>query len=68
MDGGRGIYLRVGELLSSRIPSLASLLILSLFPIPARVAHCLEKLQRDFLWGGLGDVIKMHLVNCKFVM
>jgi hypothetical protein len=23
----------------------------------------LEKLQRDFLWGGIGDEFKFHLVN-----
>jgi hypothetical protein len=27
---------------------------LSLFHLPKSVAACLEKLQRDFLWGGLG--------------
>ena len=36
---------------------------LSLFHLPAGVAHCLEKLQRDFLWDGLGDQPKFHLVN-----
>jgi hypothetical protein len=36
---------------------------LSLFPIPMGVANRLEKLQRDFLWGGVGDEFKFHLVN-----
>jgi hypothetical protein len=36
---------------------------LSLFPIPANVATCIEKLNRDFLWGGLGEVFKYHLVS-----
>jgi hypothetical protein len=33
----------------------------SLFPIPIGVANRLEKLQMDFLWGGLGDEFKFHL-------
>ena len=36
---------------------------LSLFPIPAKVANRLEKLQRDFLWCGLEEKPKFHLVN-----
>jgi hypothetical protein len=36
---------------------------LSLFPIPASVAKHIEKLQRDFLWGGLNEEFKYHLVN-----
>jgi hypothetical protein len=35
---------------------------LSLFPIPAYVAKHLEKIQRDFLWGGMNvDDFKFHL-------
>ena len=29
--------------------------------------HCLEKLQSDFLWGGLIDEVKFHLVNWNTV-
>jgi hypothetical protein len=25
--------------------------------------HRLERLQRDFLWGGIGDEVKFHQVN-----
>ena len=40
---------------------------LSLFPIPASVANCIARLQRDFLWGGLGDEPKFHLVDWSTV-
>jgi hypothetical protein len=36
---------------------------LSLFPIPVDVANRPNKLQRDFLWGGIEDEAKFHLVN-----
>jgi hypothetical protein len=36
---------------------------LSLFPIPTDVAKRIEKIQRDFLWGGLNDEVKLHLVD-----
>jgi hypothetical protein len=36
---------------------------LSLFLIPATMANRIEKFQRDFLWGGLGEEFKYHLVN-----
>jgi hypothetical protein len=36
---------------------------LSLFLIPASVTNRIEKLYRDFLWGGLGDEFKFHLVK-----
>jgi hypothetical protein len=34
-----------------------------LFPLPSGVANCIEKLQCDFLWGGLDDEYKYHLVS-----
>jgi hypothetical protein len=36
---------------------------LSLFPILVSVAKKLERLQRKFLWSGMGDETKFHLVN-----
>jgi hypothetical protein len=36
---------------------------LFLFPIPMGVAKRLERLQKDFLWGGFGDEFKFYLVN-----
>ena len=36
---------------------------LSLFSTPATVANRIEKLQWDFLWGGLGEEFKYHLVS-----
>ena len=36
---------------------------MSLFKLLVRVANCIEKLQCDFLWGGLGEEFKYHLVK-----
>ena len=38
---------------------------LSLFPIPLGVATSMEKLQRAFLWGKLGNEFKFHLVRWR---
>jgi len=43
---------------------LIYLLILRLFsPLLAGVANHIEKLQRDFLWGGVGEEFRFHLVS-----
>jgi hypothetical protein len=40
---------------------------LSLFPIPSSVANRLERLQRNFLWGGINEENKFHLVKWPLV-
>jgi hypothetical protein len=59
------LYLSKGgklTLIKSTLSSISTYF-LSLFPIPARVANQLEKLQRDFLWCGMDEKPKFHLVN-----
>jgi hypothetical protein len=36
---------------------------MSLFPLPAGVVNRIEKIQLDFLWGGLGEEFKFHLLS-----
>ena len=36
---------------------------LPLFPILVGVANRLDEFQREFLWSGIGDEFKFHLVN-----
>jgi hypothetical protein len=59
------MYLSKGgrvALIKSTLSNLPTHL-LSLFPIPASVAKCIESIQCDFLWGGMGEEFKHHLVN-----
>jgi hypothetical protein len=59
------MYLSKGgrlTLLKSTLSSLPTYF-LSLFTIPASVAHRIEQLQRNFLWGCEGNAVKYHLVR-----
>ena len=47
----------------SHIPSY----FLSLFKIPALVAAKVERMQRDFLWSGVGEGKRDHLVKWDVV-
>jgi hypothetical protein len=67
LAGWKRMYLSKGgrvTLIKSTLSSLPTYY-LSLFPIPMSIASRIEKLQRDFLWGGREDERKFHLVNWK---
>ena len=49
-------------LIKSTLSSLPTY-VLSLFLMLASVVNRIEKLQRDFLWGGLGDEKRFHLLR-----
>jgi hypothetical protein len=53
-------------LIKSTLSNLPTYL-LSLLPIPVTVAKRIESIQCDFLWGGMGEEFKFHLVNWRKV-
>jgi hypothetical protein len=53
-------------LIKSTLSNLPTYL-LSLLPIPIAVVKRLESIQCDFLWGGMGERFKFHLVNWRKV-
>ena len=69
LAGWKKLYLSKGgrvTLIKSTLSNLPTYF-LSLFPILASVANRIARLQRDFLWVGLGDEPKFHLVDCSTV-
>ena len=65
LAGWKHLYLSKGGRVTLIKSTLSNLPIyfLSLFPILASVANRIEKLLWNFLWGGLGDKPKIHLVK-----
>ncbi|XP_059623077.1 uncharacterized protein LOC132266242 [Cornus florida] len=69
LAGWKKQYLSKGgkvTLLKSTLSSLPTYF-LSLFQIPTGVASSIERLQRNFLWGGLQGEFKYHLVRWEQV-
>ena len=65
LAGWQRMYLSKGgrvTLIKSTLSSLPTYF-LSLFPMPSSVALHIDKIQRDFLWDGMGEGKKFHLVN-----
>jgi hypothetical protein len=69
LAGWKRCYLSKGgriNLLKSTLLSLPTYF-LSLFTIPVNVANQIEKIQHNFLWGGMVDYFKHHLVDWNTV-
>ena len=69
LAGWKRCYLSRGGRLTLLKSTLASFptYYLSLFSVPVSVADRIEKIQHNFLWGGLGDEFKHHLVDWNTV-
>ena len=69
LDGWKMTFLSLGgriTLIQSSLSHIPSYF-LSLFKIPVSIALKIEKLQRDFLWSGVGKGKKDHLIRWKVV-
>ena len=65
LAGWQRMYLSKGgrvTLIKSTLSSLPTYF-LSLFPIPMSVAARIDTIQINFLWGGIGEGKKFHLMN-----
>ena len=73
LAGWKRLYLSRGGKVTFIKSSLSSLptYFLSLLPLLGKVVKRMEKLQRDFLWNGVGGEPKIHLVKwakvCKLL-
>lgn len=69
LAGWKRVYLSKGGCLTLIKSTLINLptYFLSLFPMLVGVMNRIEKLFRAFLWGGLGEEKKFHLVSWKTV-
>ena len=65
LAGWKRLYLSKSgrvTLIKSTLSSLPTYL-LSLFPMLTSLVNCIEKLKRYFLWGGLGEEKRFHLLR-----
>ncbi|RVW97057.1 putative ribonuclease H protein [Vitis vinifera] len=69
LDGWQKAYLSFGDRIALIHSCLSYILsyFLSLFKIPASVVAKIERLQRDFLWLGVGEGKRNHLVSWNVV-
>ena len=63
LAGWKRLYLSKGGKVTLIKSTLSSLPTYFLSLLPEKVANCMEKLQRDFLWSGISGESKLHLVK-----